>query len=77
MTLRDLDKPAWDAALNAARCLELGNVNNPADRARFRHAKQQFANLLPNECEASRLILEAVHWDARNFIAAELEGEMV
>ena len=74
MNLSHLPKPARDAALIAADSFRHCNVNSAADRGRFRDAKQQLADLLPDGADASDIIIQAVRWDSANQIAAILEG---
>lgn len=66
MKLTDLTKPQWDAALEAARQLAQGDVNNADDCARFRSAKARLAELLPAGVEAGPIITAAVRWDMLN-----------
>lgn len=74
MTLRELSKPQWDAALIAARCLTQGNPNRPADCAAFREALAAVAALLPPDADAKDIVGQAVRWDALNSIAAAFAG---
>lgn len=74
MRLRDLSKPQWDAALEAARILMSGSPNREADRAAWRDANARFAAMLPPEADAKGLVLDAARWDATNYIAAVCAG---
>jgi len=70
VTLRDLSRPQWLAALAAARCVTECDPRVEADRKRFRDARQALIDLLPEGTDEREIISQAVHWDAINEVAA-------
>lgn len=72
MTLPELTKPQWDAALAAAKALMSGDPNDAADRAAYRNAKARLAGLLPEGTDEREIIRTAVRWDMLNGLAASL-----
>lgn len=74
VTLRDLSRPQWAAALHAARVLRESNASDAEDRARFCVARNRFVAMLPADAPVSDLIGEAVRWYAMNDIAAAFVG---
>lgn len=74
MTLRGLSKAQSEAAFNAARLLMHGNPNIASDRAQFRAASLKLGSMIGDDREAGKIILEAVNWIGRDFLAATLCG---
>lgn len=74
MKLRDLTKPQWDAALEAARVLKAANPNAPEDIARFREARASLVDLLPPDTDERSVITQAIHWDSLNTFALVFAG---
>jgi hypothetical protein len=72
MRLPELTKPQWDAALDAARALMNGDPSSATDRAAYRNARAQLADLLPDSADANDIIKAAVRWDMLNGLAASL-----
>lgn len=72
--LSTLSKPAWDAALNAARVLRSSNPHNADDRASFRDARDRLAALLPADTDTRPIVTEAVRWDSMNEFALTFAG---
>lgn len=73
-TLADLSKPQWEAALNCARVLVTCDPNDAGDRARYRGAKDAFAELLPAGTDVRNLITRAVRWNAMNSFVSAVAG---
>lgn len=74
MTLRGLSKAQSEAAFHAAHLLMHGNPNVSTDRAEFREASLKLGSMIGDDREAGKIILEAVNWIGRDFIAATLCG---
>lgn len=74
MNLRELSKPQWDAALNAARVLCASNPERAEDRARYREAKDALVSILPSNADATAIISEAIRWNSLNSIVSALAG---
>ena len=74
MLIRELSKPAWDAALFAARTVVSGNPDIAAHRAAYREARASLVALLPTDADATDLINQALRWETRNAIAAACAG---
>lgn len=72
MTLRELSKLQWDAALEAARVLRQSDPNIAEDRARFRVAKDRLVAVLPADTDERDIITQALRWDSLNAFAAEV-----
>jgi histidinol-phosphate/aromatic aminotransferase/cobyric acid decarboxylase-like protein len=72
VTLPELTKPQWDAALTAARALMSGDPNNPTDRAVYRNSVVRLAELLPAGTDTRAIIKAAVRWSMLNDMAASL-----
>lgn len=69
MTLRDLPKPAWDAAHAAARIMLHGDINRFECRRAYADALLEFEQMLVEPAEAKALIREAARWQMRDAIA--------
>lgn len=74
MKLRDLTKPQWDAAREAATILMRCNPQDADDRARFREARDKLAALLPEGADERDLIKQAAHWNSLNDFTAAFLG---
>lgn len=77
MTLRDLSKPQWDAALVAGRQLMDGDPRVERDRQAFADAVALFMASLGREIETevvSDLIKQAARWAMLNDLAATCAG---
>lgn len=74
MTLRDLSREQWDAALEAARVLTTCSPYRADDRAQFRAAKAKLAALLPEGGDVNAIITQAVHRDMLDGIATVCAG---
>jgi len=74
ISLKNLSKPQWDAALDAARHLARANPDVASDRAAFRDARDRLASLLPDRADTRAIIIAALRWDALNEVAATFAG---
>ena len=72
MTLPQLTKDQWDAALAAARTLMTGDPDDALDRARFRAARDELAAVLPLGADVREVIQAAIRWNMHNDLAASL-----
>ena len=74
MRLADLSKPAWDAAIEAARVMTTCSPDRDVDRARFRAAKDELTALLPEGEDVREIISQAAHWHMLDQLAAVMAG---
>lgn len=72
MNINSLTKLQSDAAFAAAHILMRLNPNVSADRANFRDASLKLGEMIGDDREAGKLILEAVNWIGRDFLAETL-----
>lgn len=72
--MRDLTKPQFEAAQEAARRLMQGSPNREADREHYREAVAQLCAVLPEDVDAKDVIRQVARWQMLNDIGAALVG---